>query len=165
MDIYYQSVGRGGVMLLNATPNTDGLIPEGDMQRYRELGAEIDRRFGHPIAETSGRGDMLEMDMGKPTLVNHVMIMEDYWFGERIRSYVVEGLAEGQWKKLAEGVSVGRKRIESFENTEVTKVRLHVTKSVANPLIRRFAAFHVAQSPAAGQTNPKRVTACVQSVR
>ena len=34
MDIYYKSVGRGGVLLLNSTPNTNGLIPEGDLKLY-----------------------------------------------------------------------------------------------------------------------------------
>lgn len=143
MSVYYKSVGRGAVMLLNSTPNTDGLIPDDDMQRYRELGAEIARRFDHPLAETAGRGDSLEIDLGKPTLLNHTIIMEDYWFGERIRAYVVEGLADGQWTKLAEGISVGRERIDHFPDAVVTKVRLRITRSVDNPLIRRFALFHV----------------------
>lgn len=143
MNVYYKSAGRGGTMLLNSTPNTDGLIPEDDVKRYRELGDEIDRRFARPIAETAGRGDSLEIDLGKPTLVNHSVVMEDYWFGERIRSYVIEGFADGHWKKLADGSSVGRKRIDFFDGAVVTKVRLRVVKSAENPLIRQFAVFHV----------------------
>ena len=144
MNVYYKSVGRGGTMLLNSTPNIDGLIPADDVTRYRELGAEIDRRFARPIAESSGRGDALEIDLGRPTLVNHSIVMEDYWFGERIRWYVVEGFCDGRWKKLVEGSSVGRKRIDYFDGAVATKVRLRIGKSVENPLIRRFAVFHVA---------------------
>ena len=40
MNVYYKSVGRGGTMLLNSTPNIDGLIPADDVTRYRELVAE-----------------------------------------------------------------------------------------------------------------------------
>ena len=45
MDIYLKSVGRGGVLLLNATPNTDGLIPEGDLKVYLADGIEANVNF------------------------------------------------------------------------------------------------------------------------
>jgi hypothetical protein len=130
-------------MLLNSTPNTDGLIPEGDLTRYRELGQEIDRRFGKSLAETRGRASVLELDLGTPTLVNHVVVMEDYRHGERIRRYVVEGFDGRQWKTLAEGRHVGRKRISCFEDALVSKLRLRIAESAAEPLIRSFQAFQV----------------------
>ena len=152
MRFYYESAGQGAVMLLNSTPNTDGLIPENDLKLYRELGQEIDRRFGKPLAERRGRADVLELDLGAPTLVNHVVVMEDYWHGERIRRYVVEGFDGRQWKTLAEGSHVGRKRISCFEDAVVLKLRLRITESVVEPLIRSFQAFHVANFRlAAGQ--------------
>jgi len=143
MNIYYKSVGRGGTMLLNSTPNTDGLIPEGDMKRYRELGAEITRRLGRAIAETSGQGELVELDLGRPTRINHAVTMENIAKGERVREYVIEGFSNGRWKILVEGVSVGRKRIDHFDAADVTKVRLRTIKSAATPLIRRFAVFYV----------------------
>lgn len=143
MNIYYKSVGRGGVMLLNATPNTDGLIPEADLRAYQDLGAEIKRRFGHPLRETSGRGESLELDFKGSMLVNHVIIMEDYRFGERIRKYVVEGWDGQRWLALTEGRSVGRKRIDCFDDVVVSKVRLRVPEYAAEPLIRKFQVFHV----------------------
>ncbi|MFT4024013.1 MAG: hypothetical protein QM664_09555 [Flavihumibacter sp.] len=45
MKIYYRSAGRGAVMLLNATPDTLGVIPPADVARFAELGKEIERRF------------------------------------------------------------------------------------------------------------------------
>ncbi len=143
MYVYYQSAGQGAVMLLNSTPDTRGLIPDGDVRRYGELGAEIERRFGTPLAQASGRGRALELDFGGPTLVNHVVTMEDYLHGERIRSYLVEGWDGARWAKLAEGTSVGRKRIDVFDDAVVTKVRLRVTEAAAEPLVLDFAAHHV----------------------
>ena len=49
IECYYKSVGYGAVMLLNATPDTTGLIPKEDVERYKELGNEIDRRFSKPV--------------------------------------------------------------------------------------------------------------------
>ena len=100
MDIYYKSAGRGGVLLLNSTPNTDGLIPDGDLKLYEAFGREIERRFSQPVAEVKDqRGATVELALPRPTLINHAVIMEDYREGERIREYVVEGLSDGQWKR------------------------------------------------------------------
>jgi len=144
MYVYYQSAGQGAVMLLNSTPNTDGLIPPDDVRLYRALGAEIDRRFGVPIARASGSGDAVEIHLGKPTMINHAIIMEDYWFGERVRAFTVEGWTGHAWTKLVEGRHVGRQRIVSFDDVVVSSVRLRVAASAARPLIRQFAVFHVA---------------------
>ena len=143
MRFYYASAGQGAVMLLNSTPNTDGLLPEGDVKLYRALGQEIERRFGKPLKETSGQGDTLELDLGRPTLLNHAVIMEDYRQGERIRRYVLEGFDGKQWNKLSEGAHVGRKRIDCFDEAAVSKLRLRVTQAVGQPLIRSFQAFQV----------------------
>ena len=72
------------------------------------------------------------------------MLMEDIAHGERIRAYEIEGLLPGNtWKRLCDGISVGHKRIQTFEGVEVTKVRVRVTQSVATPMIRRLAVFNV----------------------
>jgi len=144
MDIYTKSVGRGGVLLLNSTPNTDGLIPEGDLKLYAAFGAEIARRFGQPVAEVKAqRGALVDLPLPRPTLVNHSVVMEDYREGERIRAYVVEGWIDGQWKELSQGSSVGRMKIDRFRPALVSRLRLRVTQSAAEPRIRRLAAFSV----------------------
>jgi alpha-L-fucosidase len=143
MDIYLKSVGRGGVLLLNSTPNTDGRIPDDDAKRYREFGAEIQRRFGKPVARTSGVGETLELDLGGLRKVNQSWIMEDLRGGHRIRAYALEGRdAVGNWQPLATGISVGHKRIEVFPEITVDRLRLRVTKRVGTPIVRELAAFH-----------------------
>ena len=143
MQIYYESVGRGAVLLLNSTPDTSGLIPPEDVEQYKAFGAEIERRLGQSIAETKGKGETVVLKLGGPTELNHVITMEDIRKGERIREYVVEGLADGEWRTLAEGMSVGHKRIDYFPTVTVSKVRIRATKSAAKPIIRRLAVFHV----------------------
>ena len=144
MDIYYRSVGRNCNLLLNATPNRAGLIPEANLKHYADFGKEINRRFGKSVAETKGEGDLVELTLKKPTKIDHVIIMENIAHGERIRAYQVEGLVpSNKWQKLCDGVSVGHKRIQKFTATEVAKVRLRATKTAAAPKIRRLAVFNV----------------------
>jgi len=144
MAMYYASVGRNCNLILNATPDTTGLIPESVAPHYANFGKEIRRRFDHPVAETRGEGDTVELALKQPTVIDHVVIMEEIAHGERVRSYEVEGLVPGgAWQKLCDGFSVGHKRIQSFNRTEVAKIRIRTTQSVATPKIRRLAAYTV----------------------
>lgn len=144
MDMYYRSVGNNCNLILNATPDTTGLIPAAIAPHYANFGKEIRRRFATPVAETRGAGTALELALPQPTALDHVMLMEDIAQGERVRAYEVEGLVPGNtWQKLCDGVSIGHKRIQRFARTEVAKLRFRATQSVATPQLRRFAAFDV----------------------
>ena len=144
MDMYYKSVGRNCNLLLNATPDTTGLIPEEIVPHYVNFGKEIRRRFDKPVAATRGEGSTVELVLQRPAPIDHVMLMEDIAHGERVRAYEVEGLTSGQtWQKLCEGVSVGHKRIQQFDRIEVARIRFRATQSVATPKIRRLAVFCV----------------------
>ena len=144
MSMYYQSVGRGAVLLLNIAPDTTGSMPEADVRRAAEFGAENRRRFGKSIAETSGKGELVELDLGHPARIDHIITMENILEGERVQEYAIEGLVSGQWQELCRGTSIGHKKIDQFAPTEVSQVRLHVVKSSAEPQIRKLAAYRVA---------------------
>jgi len=142
MDMYDRSVGHNCNLLLNATPDTTGLIPEAIVPHYADFGKEIRRRFGQPLAETRGEGQTLEMALDRPAAVDRVILMEDIAHGERIRAYEIEGLVPGNtWQKLCAGISVGHKRIQQFQRTEIARLRFHATRSVATPKLRRLAVF------------------------
>lgn len=142
--LYYRSVGHGATLLLNGTPNTDGLIPSGDVARYRELGEELDRRFRNPLGRTEGRGPVHTIRFDEPTVIDQFQIMEDYREGHRIRGFVVEARKKsGEWVEVNRGTAVGRKRIVVFEPLEVTALSLRITKHVLEPIVREFAAYSV----------------------
>lgn len=144
MDIYYKSAGYGGILLLNSTPDTTGLIPSGDVQLYKQFGHEIVRRFKIPVSEIQNRqGTEFQISFKEPTQVNHVVLMEDYQQGHRIREYKVEGWVDSQWKLLCKGSAVGRMKIDPFTTVTVSKIRLQITKSVNEPLIRSFSIYNV----------------------
>jgi len=143
MSMYYQSVGHGAVLLLNATPDTTGRIPEADARRAAEFGVEIQRRFGKSLAETSGTGNTVEWSFATPTTVDHIITMEDITQGERVREYILEGLQNGAWKELCKGTAIGHKKIDRFKPASVEKIRLRVIQSAAEPRIRKLAAYSV----------------------
>jgi len=144
MDCYYKSIGYGSVFLLNSTPDTTGLIPENDVKLYKAFAEEIDRRFKTPQAELSDKkGKEIELTLPESRKINHVVTMEDYRESHRIRQYRIEGMEHGVWKELCSGQSIGRKKIDYFPEVEVSKIRLIVSKSVNEPLVRSLAAYYV----------------------
>ena len=144
MDIYYQSAGRGAMLLLNSAPDTTGLIPAKDMELYRQFGNEIRRRFGKSIAETSGNGQTVELPLGKEEIIDHVILQEDLSFGQRVRQYVIEGRTDNNWTALTKGLSIGQKRIEHFSPVKVDAIRLKVVEATFAPVIKRLAVFNTA---------------------
>ncbi|KKI92064.1 alpha-L-fucosidase [Bacillus sp. SA1-12] len=141
MDIYYHSVGHGTNLLLNVAPDNRGLIPEVDVQRVQEFGKEIKSRFANSIAETSGEGNEFLLSLSVESLIDHVILMEDISFGERVREYVLEAKQGDKWVKVVKGSAIGHKKIDQFEPIVTDQLRLKVHEAAANPRIRRFAGI------------------------
>ena len=140
VEMHEKSVGRGSVLLLNHTPDRTGRIPEADAVRAAEFGVELQRRYGKALLETSGRGTLITAQPSAPVTIDAVVTMEDISQGERISSYVIEGLIDERWKILAAGSAIGHKKIDRLEQpTTVVAVRLRVLESDGEPIVRRVA--------------------------
>lgn len=142
MDMYEKSVGRNATLIVGLTPNPDGVIPEGDVKRLKEWGEEIARRFGTPLALTSGKAKKLSLDLKGKQKVNYYILQEDITLGERIRAYRVEARTGGKWVTVAKGISVGHKRIERFGPVEATAFRVVVEQCTDTPQIRDFSVYY-----------------------
>ena len=143
--MYYESVGRNCNLIIGEVVASDGLVPAADIERLAELGKEVRRSFGKPVAQADGAGGTVELKLPKPRRIDQVVIMEQIALGERIRRYEVEGLLAGnRWQTLCAGQSIGHKRIQRFDAVEVAAVRLKATESAATPQIRRLAVYDTA---------------------
>lgn len=143
MDIYLKSVGRGGILMLNATPDTTGLIPEFHVQRYQEFGAAIRRVYKNKKGETCGSGSEFTIMFKEPTIVSHTITMENIQHGHVIRAYEIEGLVAGAWRSLHKGASIGYKQIDLIEPVELGGIRLRAIESVDTPQVKSFAAYEM----------------------
>ena len=143
MRMYYGSVGHNSTLIMGLTPDSNGLIPIGDVQRLKEWGDEIHRRFGNPIAQTAGEGKFVELKLPVQQVINHIVIQEDIKNGERIREYEIQAKLKGKWQTIAEGTCVGHKRIQTFDSVKTDKIRLLVNKSTALPLLKNISVFNI----------------------
>ena len=141
MDMYEKSVGRNATLMLGLTPDPTGLLPAGDVNRLKEMGDEINRRFSTPLAQTSGTKKTQVLKLGKKQSVNYYMIQENIKKGERIRQYKIEAKINGKWETVCQGESVGHKRIEKLNSIETDMVRLTVLESIEQPDIINFSVY------------------------
>lgn len=147
MGVYYYSVGRGGNMLLNIGPDRNGLLPERDTERLLEFGAEVKRRFSHPLArlEDFRREDnsWVFHPAGK-ILVDHAVLMEDLGRGERIRSFriLIRPYPYGDYVTVYEGKNVGHKAVCRFPAVATEEVRVLVDSSEDEPAFRQIFLYH-----------------------
>lgn len=142
VNMYYNSVGRNGNLILGATPDSSGLIPPADMERLDELGKSIREQLGNSAAKTTGTGHEIVLDLPESRRIERVVVMEDIAQGERVRAYTIEGLIPGNtWQTLCDGVSIGHKRIQQFPPTEVGRVRLRVSEAAATPVIKELSVY------------------------
>ena len=174
VDIYYRSAGRNDVLLLNLPPDRRGLIHEHDAARLAELRSTLDGTFSHDLAagrpvhgsaEDRGHpaahavdGDpstcwqapegvtaaWLEVDLGGPVTFNRALLQEMVTEGQRIASYVLEAWHAGQWKEVARGTTVGRKKLDRFGTVIAERVRLRITSARARPALRAFGLYRAA---------------------
>jgi alpha-L-fucosidase len=142
MDMYYGSVGRNSTLILGITPNDVGLIPEPDVIRMKEFGSEIAKRFSTALARISGKGSKHELKLNNFRKIDHIVLTEDIAFGERVREFNIEGKTKTGWQLISKGSSIGHKFIAKFQELEVSALRLNITKSVAEPIIKDFSVYN-----------------------
>jgi len=143
MDMYYKSVGRNSTLIMGLTPDPNGLLPEPDVNRLKEWGDEIRRRFDHPVASTSGDGYKLEIKLKSPQAINHLILQEDITKGERTRVFKVEAKVNSKWEVLCTGSAIGHKYIKIFDEVTTRRVRLTIQNAIDKPLIKNFALYYV----------------------
>lgn len=143
VEMYYNSVGHNTSLILGVTPNSDGLMPESDVERLQEFGDEIKRRFASPIAALPGTGKKISLKLAEKKKVNQVVLMEDISKGERVRKFKIEGKTQQGWFTIFEGSCIGHKFIYRFDEIEVSAVRLKIGESKGEPNIKDFSIYWI----------------------
>jgi alpha-L-fucosidase len=143
VEMYYNSVGHNTTLILGVTPNPEGLIPEADATRLTEFGKEIERRFLNPIASTSGKGEIINLELPEMQTVNQLVIMEDIAYGERVREFILEGKNSDGWQEIFKGSCIGHKFIHRFDALAVTELRLKISESADTPQIKGFTVYNI----------------------
>ena len=83
----------------------------------------------------------IEVDLHGIKSVGTAVTQEAIALGQRVEQFSIEVFTMGQWKTVFEGTTIGHKRIARFPTVSASKVRLHILKARACPLISTFALY------------------------
>ncbi len=170
LDIYFKSVGRNSVLLLNVPPDRRGLLPDPDVARLREWRAALNRIFASDLARRrtarassalrgheasralDGSKDTywvprempasLEVDLRKPTTFNIVELKEYIADGQHVEEYSIEALTTAGWQEVKRGTTIGHRKLDRIAPVTATRVRVNLLKARATPLLRAFGLYH-----------------------
>ncbi len=145
MNVYFESIGRGANLLVNMTPDTSGLIPAVEVHRLHEYGETLDQTFANTIGSANPSenksANELFINLLQKRQINLLVIEEDIQHGQYIKQYKVDAFIDDQWETIAEGQSIGRKRIQTFDPIETTKLRLSLVGEEGKCFIKNFTVY------------------------
>lgn len=163
IDIYYSSVGKNSLLLLNLPPDKRGLIHENDVHNLNEMQRVLKETFAsnkvkqgkcvlgdiagltdHKL-ETYWEGSLdknkIEIMFDKEQEFDRLVLQENITQGQRIESFALECLINGNWVAAAEGTTVGYKRILRFDPVRCEKIRIHIRASRDLPQISEVGIY------------------------
>ena len=165
LHIYTETVGRGAQLMLGLAPDSTGRIPDSDVKRLREFGAEVHRLYEHNLVAESGHlaGDpsaaaatdndpatfwsapsrhaVLEIRFDKPVAFDRAVTMEWLNEGQRIEDYSIDAWQDGAWKPLVHAHAIGHKKIDLFPAVTAQRVRLNLRSTTGSAAIREFQLY------------------------
>ena len=144
LKIYYESVGRNSLLLLNVPPDDRGHIDPADSTRLMEFRGALDAIFSDNLASTAQirrKGNIWTVTLDGPQAFNRLVLQENLTLGQRVAAFTVEARINGQWEVVAEETTVGFKRIVLLPNVTADAVRVRVDESLAKPHLSTIALY------------------------
>lgn len=87
------------------------------------------------------RAGSIEISLNDKKTIRYILLQEYIQLGQRIKSFYVEVESDGQWKTVAEGTTIGYKRILPLDPIDASKVRINITDAKACPVISNVAVY------------------------
>ncbi|MBI1807518.1 MAG: alpha-L-fucosidase, partial [Ignavibacteria bacterium] len=171
VDLYYKSVGRNAVLLLNMPPDPNGRINENDIRTLKEFRAILDETFKVNLAsggkatasnyhanyspdnildndvksfwaaDNDKRNATLEIILNGRKEFDRIMIQEPIQLGQRISSFEIQIFKNDTWETVAQGTTIGYKRILRISPAQTDKIKIVIKESNNSPAISNIALF------------------------
>ena len=165
VDIYFSSVGRNAVLLLNIPPDKRGLINEIDVARLKEFREYLDATFktnflynAKPNLKSAYKAvdddlnsyweienipGQIEFKLTTIQVFNVFMIQEYIRKGQRVEKFKLEAWINDEWVTVKESTTIGYKKLLHFNTITTDRIRLTIEQSRGNALISNIGLYKV----------------------
>lgn len=171
VDIYFNSVGLNGVLLLNVPPDKRGLIHEKDVASLKGMRYIIDETFKHNLAsggtaastseqknhraasildndlktsweaKEDASSASIDIRLKHPRTFNRAMLQENILKGQRVEKFHCAYLKDSTWVTFAEGTTIGYKRLFRFPLVTADRIRITIDECRTNPTLSSFGIY------------------------
>jgi alpha-L-fucosidase len=144
VDIWYSSVGRNSVLLLNLPPDRRGLIHENDVAALTGMKQILDATFGRNLADhakITGNDSVIVLDFPSEVAFDRAMIRENFRNGQRVEAFTIDTWDGRAWQEIITGTTIGYKRLLRFDPVQSSRVRLRILATRDAPEIISFGLF------------------------
>lgn len=83
----------------------------------------------------------VEFKFGVPQKIQYIVLQEYIPLGQRVKSFNIEILQDNEWKLVAEGTTVGLKRIMRIDPVETKNLRVNILDSRACPVVSGIGIY------------------------
>ena len=84
----------------------------------------------------------LEVELGAATKFDVIELQEQIALGQRVSAFTVEAFVDGAWQQVAEGTTIGYKRLLRFDDpVTASKIRLTITDARSCPTISQLGVY------------------------
>lgn len=169
--IYLKSVGRNCTLLLNIPPDTTGQLHPTDVDRLYAFSDTLSSIFDKNLAASSTleassteknyppsnvndsdwssfwiaskdtKQPSLTVNFDEPATFNLLVLQEFIPIGQRVARFSVAVPEESGWKTVAEGTTIGHKRILPLDKTTTDKLRITFLEATNRPAINELEVY------------------------
>jgi alpha-L-fucosidase len=145
LQLYDQSVGRNGKLLLNVPPTPSGVLQDRDVAALTEfqqlLATEASRVVPSPVSRRLEHGSGVELELSRRMPIDAIRLGEDIERGQVVARYTISGLTPSGWRVLSRGSTIGFAKIDRVRPTALTRIRLDIDDALASPRGLTIVAF------------------------
>lgn len=136
--LYFTSVGRNSKLLLNVPPTREGLLHPTDASRLLGMRARLDGLFSSNLVN--------DVRAGRARMVSVADLREDITRGQSVARYTLRGRTANGWQVLSQGTTIGARKLDRFEPTSISGIRLTIDEAVGGGSARpaRIGLYHQA---------------------
>ena len=163
--IYFTSVGRNSLLLLNIPPNQQGLISKYDVQNLLAWRNKMNEIFDNELFSTAGivenknkilpsdflkniskindSAQTIEFTFTQSVTFNVLSLQEEIEVGQRVEKFYAKYFDEDKkvWQTFTTGTTIGYKRLLTFDKVKAQKIRIQIEASRLNPVLNNFGFY------------------------
>ncbi len=155
VNLYYQSVGRNSLLLLNVPPNREGLLSDSDVASLKDFRTILDETFHKNLVIKNPRltdkklatvtllaaTQPLTIELNGEQTFDRIVMQENIASGQRIASGQVEYWNGSDWQLLQSFTTVGYKRLLRFPEVRSSKIRLTISNANGQVQLAEVGVF------------------------